>query len=173
MRLFIAINFNDDTKSRLVRLQGELNNNSSGGSFPPASNMHLTLVFLGECETRQVADIKAVMDSMNFRPFDLMIDRVGRFRREGGDIWWAGVRENKRLTDLQHKLTSKLILEGFDVETRKYSPHITLGRRVETKEQPRSIEAFGEAISLIELMKSERIGGEMVYTAVHSRVSNP
>jgi len=32
-----------------------------------------------------------------FEPFDITIDCAGRFKRDSGDIWWAGVRENKVL----------------------------------------------------------------------------
>jgi len=169
MRLFIAINFNDGTKSRLLRLRDELSKKSSGGNFSLIENMHLTLVFLGECDPGQTAIVKAVMDKVKFGPFEIAIDSIGKFAREGGDIWWAGARENKALTELQRELTDKLIFEGFDLEKRKYSPHITLGRKVETDEKPWRIEPFGETTYAFELMKSERLNNRMVYTAIHRR----
>jgi 2'-5' RNA ligase len=72
---------------------------------------------------------------------------------------------------LQRELTEKLIAAGFTLDKRKYSPHITLGREIVTEAKPWSIEPLDETVSLIDLMKSERIQGKLTYTAIHSRAS--
>ena len=167
MRLFIAINFNNSTKSRLARLRDELKGRSSRGTFPPDENLHITLAFLGECDEKQAASVRGVMDSVAVKPFDIAIDRVGCFRRNGGDIWWAGARESRPLAALQRELTDKLINRGFDLDKREYSPHITLGRRVETDERPRDVEPFVETIYSIDLMKSDRVNGRMIYKKIY------
>ena len=136
MRLFIAINFGEEVKNRLLALCDELRSLSQRGNFSLPENLHLTLAFLGECDAKQAAAVKSVVDSTDFEPFDVSIDRIGFFRRDGGDTWWAGVRENKPLMDLQRKLTDKLTVAGFEVEKRRYFPHITLGREIITKAQP-------------------------------------
>jgi len=170
MRLFIAINFNADTKSKLQALCDELRTVSGRGRYSLPENLHLTLVFPGECDAAQTATIKSAINEVDFDPFDLYIERIGRFKRNGGDIWWAGVRENKALSDLHKDLTSRLRERGFELEVRKFSPHITLGRDVVTKAQPRQVEPFGETVSRIDLMKSERIHGKLTYTSIHRRV---
>ena len=172
MRLFIAINFNSNTKSKLLALRDELRTHSSRGNFSLPENLHLTLAFLGECDARQTAAAKAAMGSVRFEPFLLTVERIGRFRRDGGDIFWAGVRENKPLLDLQQELTEKLIAAGFSFDRHKYSPHITLGREVVTEWPPRRFEAFGEKVSSIELMNSERLQGKLTYTVIHTIGAN-
>ena len=170
MRLFVAINLNKDTKKRLLALRDELSSRSERGSFTMAENLHLTLAFLGECDIKQAAAAKAAVDAVPIEPFDLVIERLGRFKGRGDrgaggeDIWWAGVRENAALLDMQRELTVKLIAAGFSLDTRKYSPHITLGRRVVTDAVPRRIEPFGETVGKIDLMLSERVGGRLTYT---------
>ena len=168
MRLFIAVNFNDDTKKGLLALRDELRAKSERGRFSAPENLHLTLAFLGESSADQAAAAKSAMDFAVFSPFSVIIDRVGRFKRAGGDIWWAGVRESKPLVGLQRGLTEKLITAGFTLDRRKYSPHITLGREIDTDLQPKMIEPIGETVNSIELMKSERIRGKLTYTAIHS-----
>lgn len=168
MRLFIAINFNPETRSRLVLLRDELHNNSSKGRFSATENLHLTLVFLGECDEKQVTDVKSALNAVKFEPFVINIGCIGRFKRNGGDIWWAGISNCKQLTKLYEDLTKKLTEIGFQTEKRKFSPHITLGREITTKESPRLIEEFGQTIDKIELMKSERIAGKLKYTVIHS-----
>ncbi|MGB4610879.1 MAG: RNA 2',3'-cyclic phosphodiesterase [Saccharofermentanales bacterium] len=167
MRLFIAINFNTEIRSRLVKLCEELRNDSTKGRFSLPENLHLTLAFLGECDEKQAAAAKTAMDAVEFQPFAINIGCTGRFRRRGGDIWWAGVSDSKELTTLYDNLTNKLTEFGFQIEKRKFSPHITLGREIITKASPRTFEKFGQTIYKIELMKSERIAGKLTYTAIH------
>jgi len=166
MRLFIAINFNNETRSRLYSLRDELRGKSVRGNFSAPENLHLTLAFLGECDSKQTTAVKSVLSTVNLKPFDITIDCIGRFKRDGGDIWWAGLRESKPLIALQSELAEKLIAAGFALERRKYSPHITLGREVVTDIKPWQIESFGEVVSLVDLMKSERINGKLTYTSI-------
>ena len=166
MRLFIAINFTANMKNRLIALCDELRSRSERGRFSLPENLHLTLAFLGECDDKQAAAAKAAMDTAVFDPFDLTVDRIGRFKRGSGDTWWAGVRENKALTSLYHKVTVGLCLQGFNLEKGRYRPHVTLGREVVTDAMPHSVEPFGETVSRIDLMKSERANRKLTYTAV-------
>ena len=167
MRLFIAINFDADTKARLFALREELRSRSARGNFSLPENLHLTLAFLGECNARQAAAAKAAMEEIRWQPFHLTVDRIGRFRRDA-DTWWAGVREDKELLDLQRALSGKLIDAGFTLDKRKYSPHITLGREVISSASPWQIDPFGEPVRQIDLMKSERIGGKLTYTSIYT-----
>ena len=93
MRLFIAINLNDETKAALIALQNELRAYSKSGSFTLPENLHLTLAFLGECDEKQTEQIKSIMGKVVFQPFDLKVMRVGQFKRDGGDVWWAGIQD--------------------------------------------------------------------------------
>jgi 2'-5' RNA ligase len=71
--------------------------------------------------------------------------------------------------DLQHEIQHKLALCGFEMDGRKYNPHITLGREVITDAAPWRIELFGETVKSVELMKSEQINGKLTYTAIYTR----
>ena len=109
------------------------------------------------------------MDAISFKPFPITIERVGLFKRKGGDIWWAGLHENKMLTVLHNDLTNNLVSAGFSLDKRNYSPHITLGREIVTNAVPWQTEIFGETVTGIDLMKSERINGKLTYTVIHKR----
>jgi 2'-5' RNA ligase len=176
MRLFIAINFNGETRGRLSALCDTLRDGSARGNFSLSENLHLTLAFLGECDDKQTAAAKKAMDAISFEPFDTRIERVGLFKRGGGSaasaIWWAGMREDEPLINLQRDLAVRLINAGFDLDSRKYSPHITIGREVVTDVKPWPIEPFGERADKIELMKSERVNGKLTYTAIYAKYAN-
>ena len=150
MRLFVAVNFSDNTISRLVALRDELRSNSKSGNFTLIENLHLTLAFIGECNEKQAASIMSVMDTFRFATFDITIDCIGRFKRNDGDVLWA----------------------GFAIEKRACSPHITIGRKVVTNAAPRNIKPFGETITGTDLMKSERVCGKLTYTVIHTKAAN-
>lgn len=174
MRLFMAINFNNDTRSRLLSLRDELRSHAERGNFSLPENLHLTLVFLGECSAGQSSAIKSVMDKVVFEPFDIQVERVGRFKRDdphraSGDTWWAGLHGSKPLLDLQQTLTDKLTAEGFSLDKREYKPHITLGREVVTDAVPWKMDPFGERVGQVDLMKSERMNGKLTYTSIYRR----
>jgi len=169
MRLFVALNFTPETRARLLALRDELRAQSMRGNFSLPENLHLTLAFLGECNPRQTAAAKQAMSAVDFTSLEITIDRIGRFKRDGGDIWWVGVKETPELMTLQWDLTECLLTAGFALERRKYSPHITLGREVVTDAAPWEIEPYGEIAPCVELMKSERIQGKLTYTAIYTR----
>ncbi|MDR0778973.1 MAG: RNA 2',3'-cyclic phosphodiesterase [Methanomassiliicoccaceae archaeon] len=172
-RIFIAINFNSDTRSRLLSLRDGIRSNSKRGSFTQPNNIHLTLIFIGESSEAQISLVKAAMDKISFKQFTITMDRTGYFKRGSGSLWWAGVQENDELSALHHDLASRLVSVGFSIEGRRYSPHITLGRDVICNNGPQSTEPFSETVSSIELMISERINEKLKYTAIHTKRAEP
>jgi len=176
MRLFIAINLNETTRTALVSLQNELRATTVHGRFSAPENLHLTLAFLGECDPAQTAAAKAAIDAVGVSPFPLVVDRVGRFKRDGGNIVWAGVARSEPLLALQRGLTERLQAVGFELETRKYSPHITLAREVAfigadvhiSLPHEKTALPFGETVTRVDLMKSEHTRGKLTYTAIYS-----
>jgi len=168
MRLFIAINLKEATRNALASLQKGLRQNATRGYFSDPENLHLTLAFLGECDPAEGSAVRTVLSALRFASFPLEINRLGRFRREGGEIWWAGIAESEPLHTLWRDLTKELRTAGFHLEARKFTPHITLAREVVTTEKERTVPPFGETVTQIELMKSERIEGKLTYTAIAS-----
>lgn len=171
MRLFVAVNLSDDTRSRLTSMLKDLRSYSVSGKYVTPENLHMTLVFLGEHKPRDIAPnslLCGILDSVSFKPFDMSIDKVGSFRRDGGDIWWAGVYKSKALEDLQRDITEKLTEAGLKTEKRDYIPHITLARKVVADINPWKIQPFTERVSNIVLMKSERVFSKVTYTTVYT-----
>lgn len=167
MRLFIAITFNEQVCSRLADLRDRLKDEAKRGRFVPVENLHLTLAFLGQVDESDLVKVETIMDSLDFTDFYLSIGSLGRFKRRVGNLWWAGVNECEELTQIQDKLKTKLTNLGFEIDQRKFSPHITLAREVISKTEPRPIKEFGQQINRIDLMKSERIDGKLTYTPIY------
>lgn len=168
MRLFIAINFPGETKDLLCRNMAKLKASAKQGRFTHRDNLHLTLVFLGEVDAGRLQDIRRVMDKVSVRPFELDIGHGGRFRRDGGDIYWQSVKASNELTELYCQLYDGLKAAGFRLESRSYKPHLTLGRQVVLGREP-ELETAKVYAHRVSLMLSQRIEGKLKYTELYGK----
>lgn len=173
MRLFIAVNFSEEMKDELCAGIRRLQAGALKGNFTRRENLHLTLAFLGE--TVKLDAVKQAMGRVNAEPFLLSVGGLGKFQRDGGDIFWLGVEKSEALHSVYNLLWSELSKAGFTPEARAFRPHLTLGREVVMKEGFQARE-FDKASALmrmnvtkISLMKSERLQGKLTYTEVCSR----
>lgn len=172
MRLFIAINFDEEIKAALDKAVQRLKDASAAGNFTRAENLHLTLVFIGE--TTDVPAVKKAMMQVHGLPFDLKIKNLGKFGRGGKDLYWLGVDRCAALAEIQRTLSEALREKGFAIEQREYRPHLTLGREVvllknfDKKTFEKACGTITQEVKTIDLMKSERVGGRLTYTKIFS-----
>lgn len=175
MRLFIAVNFNEPIKQTLTMVINELKCQTMKGNFTRRENLHLTLVFIGEVSEEKVGDIKAAMNRVKAGSFELNLKGIGKFKRRGGDIYWIGVEKDSMLMSINRQLTEQLNQLGFNIETREFAPHLTLGREVVVKETfnasalAENMPSLAMEVSKISLMKSERINGKLTYTEIFGK----
>lgn len=175
MKLFIAINLNERIKDYLMTAIHELKKAAVKGNFTHRDNLHLTLIFLGELGPDRAEAVKTVLNRIKGEPFLLSLSDFGKFKRNGGDIHWAGVDKSDTLITIQKELASDLKKEGFSLEDRAFSPHLTLGREVRLTDPAGSpYDALPASkqemvVSRISLMKSERINGKLVYSELYGR----
>lgn len=169
MRLFIAINFNDEVKDALCETAAELEAAMRRGRIARRENLHLTLAFIGE--TGRVDDIIDVMEDAAeeafTEPVAITLSEAGVFKGRGGDLHWIGIENTPELKTLARKLAEGLREAGFEIEKRRFVPHITIGREIVLFEPAvihvRSARMAAESISL---MRSDRIDGKLVYTEI-------
>lgn len=140
-RLFIAVPIDDGVKSNLARVetaaarsqQGRGDGRGRGVSWVRPENLHVTLAFLGDVEERRVdAAEDAVYAATEERgaPLQLQARGLGAFpNEEKARVLWAGLEGDvPRLIDLQCRLVSDLKRAGFEVDSKRFRPHITLAR---------------------------------------------
>jgi RNA 2',3'-cyclic 3'-phosphodiesterase len=96
-----------------------------GGRLMRRETLHLTLAFLGDIPGDRVADAMRVAETISVEPFEVTLDRVGYWKHNR--ILWAG-GESPWLTFLADALDTGLRTAGFSLDTRPFSPHVTLLR---------------------------------------------
>ena len=163
MRVFIAIRFTQAFKEPIFEAQDALRDNGVRGNFTLPENLHLTLAFIGE--TDRVDDIKAAVKEVVFEPFEIKTGRLGCFNGRSKVIW-LGIDGEKKLKALTAELRKNLDIRGIDYAKGRFQPHITLVRQPSDMPLDIDIESANMIVKEISVMKSERISGRLVYTAL-------
>ena len=135
MRVFIAIDIDEQIRKALGNLQDELRSKvdikKSDVKWVNPDNMHLTLKFLGEIKDQEAVDICSITKEVASRheSFELDVETVGHFGGRSARVLWVGTGQNRdNLLQLQGDLGEQLASAGWPKETRKFSGHLTLCR---------------------------------------------
>ena len=172
MRLFIAINFDQDTKDKLLQVQNRLKK-LGRGNFSRVENLHLTLAFLGEVPEDQLEDVKAAMDQVKFPPMELTFHDVGYFvsgREKPSQLWKISLKYSRKLEKVHDELIASLRKAGFSPDAKSFKPHVTLARELHVKDWDKTEllpEPFETAADHMSLMLSERMDGKLTYTELY------
>ncbi len=120
MRLFFAIDLPKKIKKILNIIIKDLPQNVRPIKV---KNMHITLLFLGEVNRKNVPKIISKIKELKYKQFDLEIKDVGTFPpTKFPRIVWIGC-ENKHLYNLSNKIAKYL-----EIKNERFKPHITIGR---------------------------------------------
>jgi 2'-5' RNA ligase len=93
-----------------------------------AQNLHMTLVFLGNCPEPVLEAAHEGLDALREKGFTLSLQGLGLFGKAKPHTAWAGVAPSAPLMHLQAKVETVARRAGCPVDARKFLPHVTLGR---------------------------------------------
>ena len=161
MRTFLALDPGKALHERLLGLQDQLAECGADVKWVEAANLHLTLLFLGEVEDRELAAICRATSEVaaQLDRFNLTLEKVGCFpNKRRPRVLWVGVGEGaESVLGLHAALETRLLELGcYRREARPFTPHLTLGR-------VNSEEGDGALISVLD-KKADWHGGE---TTIH------
>ena len=121
-RLFVGLDLSNAIKSQLENIQSGV----EGARWRPIENFHLTLAFLGAANKHQYSDAVDALANINALEFDLRLIGTGLFGDRKPKALWAGVEPSRELSLLQAKVETAMREAGFELERRKFMPHVTL-----------------------------------------------
>ena len=121
-RLFVALAIPPEAADRLSFLQNGL----EGARWRPVENFHVTLAFIGEADRHGFGVALDALSGIEAPGFELRLSGLGSFGERKPRAVWAGVEPSPALTHLQAKVETALRRSGFDLERRKFIPHVTL-----------------------------------------------
>lgn len=124
-RLFVGLELPASIKHQLSAVQQGIPH----ARWQNDEQLHITLNFIGNIAEAQVADIRTVLTAVPFEPLTLTLTGIGYFGRSGrAKTLWSGVAPVAPLTELHRQIASQLSVAGLPVDTRSYTPHVTLAR---------------------------------------------
>jgi len=140
IRCFVAIELSAEVKRGLSDLRETLSASVPANAvrWVQPDNIHLTLKFLGDTS---INDLELVGDQLvavaaTHEPLALRLGQLGCFPnpRKPRVVWVGAEVAGGNLSDLQLAVDAGLASLGWQAETRKYHPHLTLGRVKNTQQ---------------------------------------
>lgn len=179
IRTFVAVEFSEQLQSEIDVVAQQLKQELGSLKWVSKTNYHLTLKFLGDVESRRIAELTEGLSRavQGMEEFSLKLAGVGGFPTSlAPRVIWLGVDEGKAsLIRLQKMVDTELQAQGFAPEKQPYSPHLTLARAREESD----LKAIGERlvkmqmpstsadqIRSIRMMKSDLRPSGPVYTCL-------
>lgn len=94
------------------------------------ANIHITLAFLGEITKIQVETVKHVLAELKFKSFEVELRGAGAFPNLNRiTVIWIGLQRGAtELNAIFNQLEPGLRSAGFKLDSRGFSPHITIAR---------------------------------------------
>ncbi len=125
IRLFVGLALSETLCMRLAGLGGGV----PGARWVRPENFHLSLRFIGDIEEGVAEDVDSAIGAVAAPAFSLEPRGVGVFGKTSkARALWAGIAPNPALLHLQAKVEAAIARAGLAVETRRFSPHITVAR---------------------------------------------
>jgi 2'-5' RNA ligase len=135
-RLFFAVPLPDEARAGIAevieQVQGSVGDGSARIRWVRVDGLHLTLRFLGPTPDERQAALEASADRIAAAdsPFDVALGGGGAFPSLARPrSLWVGVREGAaRLAELAEALTNAAADCGLVLDTRPFTPHLTIAR---------------------------------------------
>jgi 2'-5' RNA ligase len=129
MRLFVALDIDDDIRCRIARFIEGVGEFAPDARWVRPESLHVTLKFIGEKDADETEAIKRVLETilagvveMNFRGYGFFPGaRAPR-------VFWAGIEAGPKLTSLAATVDETLAQLDIPKEQHAFSPHLTLAR---------------------------------------------
>lgn len=125
MRLFLCLVPPEPVRALLRdRMQG-----LASAHWQSDAQLHATLRFIGETDRHGAEALLLSLGSERLAPIAARLDGFGWFdRKDRVDQLWASLAPREPLAALHARLDRLCMRAGFEPESRKFVPHVTLAR---------------------------------------------
>lgn len=132
IRTFIAIEIAPTVCARAAALIKRLQESNVQATWVKPTQMHMTLKFLGDVPDNEVPDVCKLVDQAvrELPPFEMSFRGCGAFPSlDRPRTVWIGVEDGaEELTIVHEAIDLALKKLRFPRETRRFQPHLTIGR---------------------------------------------
>lgn len=174
MHYFIALDFDKPSRETFHNYAKDLEKHADKARIVEEDHVHLTLSFLGNLNEEQVKKAKTIVKCIDRPPMNLTFDHMSYFSpSRGGVIVWIGPKKSAELNTLYARLKIALEKEGFKVDQRPFTPHVTLARGVIISDEKNrsfksTFESFNTTVNSMSLLMSKFEESSLVYKTIQS-----
>ena len=138
MRLFVALDIPEETRSKFRALMDDFAKVCRGARWVRPEGIHITLKFIGHVADSILPDVqKALARVRHDKPFHVAFRHFGFFPNEKHPrVFFVGIEAGEDLADLAGDIENQLEPLGIAKETRAFQPHLTLARFKTTEGLP-------------------------------------
>ncbi len=152
-RLFFALWPREKVRKQMTECIKTLSRVQEPGRLVNPENLHLTLHFLGNIDIHRIECFIQQAQKLSLPPFELTLSRSGYFQKP--KVLWLGCDDiPDALLRLHRELGSRIERCGFTVESRAYSPHVTVSRKMPLPAANQPIEPICWPVDSFVLVKS-------------------
>lgn len=165
LRLFVALWPDDSIRRQIERRSCAFRDTKARWIRP--ENVHVTLVFLGATPLEQLPSIADCLSSVRVRRFELTLD-FALVRHRSRMLWLTPTEKPPELFALIKVLVDKLRALGFESDSRPYSPHVTLARKIQEKPVCREVDPIHWCVDSFSLINSAPGPTGSIYTILNT-----
>jgi len=138
MRLFIALDLDDQIRQRIGRFLEGVSGFSPDARWVRLESLHITLKFIGERPPEIIPSLQEALDQVSMPPFDLTFSGTGFFPTpKSPRVFWIGIQAPPELQKLAAAIDNTTSQFDIPKEDRAFSPHLTLARKSGGSGSPR------------------------------------
>ncbi|MGC2450899.1 MAG: RNA 2',3'-cyclic phosphodiesterase [Candidatus Sulfotelmatobacter sp.] len=129
MRLFIALDIDEDIRERIFRFVEGVRNFAPDARWIRPESMHVTLKFIGEQPEEALTSIKKSLTELPAAGSEIHFKGYGFFpTAKSARVFWAGMETGPELAAMAGMIDDKMAELRIPKEERPFSPHLTLAR---------------------------------------------
>jgi len=129
VRLFFALWPDDEVRAQIASIPNQINLDRDQCRLVKNSNLHLTLHFVGNTSFAEMKCLDLHARGFDAEAFEFTLDCSGYFKKP--KVYWVGCQAvPQALFDLHRNLAEQISQCAYKPETRPFSPHITVARKI-------------------------------------------
>jgi 2'-5' RNA ligase len=129
MRLFIALDIDDEIRERIARFIEGVSSFAPEARWAKPESLHVTLKFIGEQTEPMVEEIERALGTITASEATVRFRGYGFFPTATAPrVFWVGIEAGPELAALAARVDCETTRLGIPKEERAFSPHLTLAR---------------------------------------------
>jgi RNA 2',3'-cyclic 3'-phosphodiesterase len=138
MRLFIALDIDDDIRNRIAHFMEGVRGFAPDARWVRPESLHVTLKFMGEQPEAMVEPIKRGLATVSSSALEIQFCDYGFFpSAKSARVFWVGIAAGPQLASLAATVDDAVAALGVAKEEHAFSPHLTLARAAGGSGSPR------------------------------------